>query len=70
MKINNIYDILIEGYNGEFYFGRNYEMIPDVDGKVYFKSEEKLEVGSIVSVQINKCTDYDLLGVVVYESCK
>ena len=70
LKINNIYDILIEGYNGEFYFGRNYEMIPDVDGKVYFKSEEKLEVGSIVSVQINKCTDYDLLGVVVYESCK
>lgn len=70
LKIKNIYDILIEGDNGEFYFGRNYEMIPDVDGKVYFKSEEKLEIGSIVSVQINKCTDYDLLGVVVYESCK
>ena len=70
LKINNIYDILIEGDNGEFYFGRNYEMIPDVDGKVYFKSEEKLEIGSIVKVQINKCTDYDLLGVVVYESCK
>ena len=70
LKINNIYDILIEGYNGEYYFGRNYEMIPEVDGKVFFKSENKIEIGEIVNVQIKSCTDYDLVGVVYDESCK
>ena len=70
LKINNIYDILIEGYNGEYYFGRNYEMIPEVDGKVFFKSENKIEIGEIVNVQIKRCTDYDLVGVVYDESCK
>lgn len=70
LKINNIYDILIEGYNGEYYYGRNYEMIPEVDGKVFFKSENKIEIGEIVNVQIKSCTDYDLVGVVYDESCK
>lgn len=70
LKINNIYDILIEGYNGEYYFGRNYEMIPEVDGKVFFKSENKIKIGEIVNVQIKSCTDYDLVGVVYDESCK
>ncbi|MCI6190646.1 MAG: 30S ribosomal protein S12 methylthiotransferase RimO [Clostridium sp.] len=70
LKINNIYDILVEGYNGEYYFGRNYEMIPEVDGKVFFKSEKKIENGEIINVQIKSCTDYDLVGVVYDESCK
>ena len=70
LKINNIYDILIEGYNGKYYYGRNYEMIPEVDGKVFFKSEKKIENGEIINVQIKSCTDYDLVGVVYDESCK
>lgn len=70
LKINNIYDILVEGYNGEYYFGRNYEMIPEVDGKVFFKSENKIKNGEIVRVQIKDCTDYDLVGVVYNESSK
>lgn len=70
LKINNIYDILVEGYNGEYYFGRNYEMIPEVDGKVFFKSENKIKNGEIVRVQIKSCTDYDLVGVVYNESSK
>lgn len=70
LKINNIYDILVEGYNGGYYFGRNYEMIPEVDGKVFFKSENKIKNGEIVRVQIKSCTDYDLVGVVYNESSK
>ena len=70
LKINNIYDILVEGYNGEYYFCRNYEMIPEVDGKVFFKSENKIKNGEIVRVQIKSCTDYDLVGVVYNESSK
>ena len=70
LKIGNIYDILVEGYNGEYYYGRNYEMAPEIDGNVFFKSLMKKEVGSIVRVKIVENTEYDLVGVVSYESCK
>ena len=33
LKIGKIYDIIVEGYNGEYYYGRNYEMAPEIDGK-------------------------------------
>ncbi|MDS0524875.1 30S ribosomal protein S12 methylthiotransferase RimO [Clostridium sp. SHJSY1] len=70
LKINNVYDILVEGYNGEYYYGRNYEMVPEIDGNVFFKSTQKIEKGTIVSVKVISCTEYDLVGVVDYESCE
>ena len=70
LKINNIYDILVEGYNGEYYYGRNFEMAPEIDGKVFFESDKEIKTGSIVKVKITSCTDYDLVGVVCYESCE
>ena len=70
LKVNNIYDILVEGNNGEYYYGRNYEMVPEIDGNVFFKSDEYIKKGSIVSVKITDCTEYDLVGVVNYESCE
>ncbi|MGG7175973.1 30S ribosomal protein S12 methylthiotransferase RimO [Clostridium paraputrificum] len=70
LKINNIYDILVEGYNGEYYYGRNYEMVPEIDGNVFFESSQEIKTGTIVKVKITDCTDYDLVGVVDYESCE
>lgn len=70
LKVNNIYDILVEGNNGEYYYGRNYEMVPEIDGNAFFKSDEYIKKGSIVSVKITDCTEYDLVGVVNYESCE
>ena len=70
LKISNIYDILVEGYNGRQYYGRNYEMAPEVDGNVIFESNEEIQIGSIVKIRITSCTDYDLVGVVDYESCQ
>ena len=70
LKIGNIYDILVEGYDGEDYRGRSYEMVPEIDGEVFFKCDDNLEIGTFVKVKITKSMDYDLLGVVVDESCK
>jgi ribosomal protein S12 methylthiotransferase len=70
LKISNVYDILVEGYDGEYYYGRNYEMVPEIDGNVFFKSTKEIEKGTIVSVRIISCTEYDLVGVVDYESCE
>ncbi|NFO32753.1 30S ribosomal protein S12 methylthiotransferase RimO [Clostridium botulinum] len=70
LKVDKKYDILIEEYDGEFYKGRNFEMAPDIDGNVFLESPKKLEIGEFVKVKIIKNMDYDLIGVVEYESCK
>ncbi|EKQ53937.1 MAG: ribosomal protein S12 methylthiotransferase RimO [Clostridium sp. Maddingley MBC34-26] len=70
LKIGKLYDILVEGYNGRYYYGRSYEMAPDIDANVLFKSCESIKNGEFVKVKIIESMDYDLVGVVVDESCK
>ncbi|OVE69682.1 30S ribosomal protein S12 methylthiotransferase RimO [Clostridium diolis] len=70
LKIGKLYDILVEGYNGKCYYGRSYEMAPDIDANVLFESNAKIENGEFVKVKIVETMDYDLVGVVVDESCK
>jgi len=69
LKIGRIYDILIEGHNGEYYFGRSKEMAPEIDGNVFINSEN-LNIGEFVKVKIIEALEYDLLGVVFDESSK
>ncbi|WP_179117811.1 30S ribosomal protein S12 methylthiotransferase RimO [Clostridium sp. BL-8] len=70
LKIGKLYDILVEGYNGKYYYGRNYEMAPNIDANVLFKSSKSIDNGKFVKVKIIENMDYDLVGVVVDESCK
>jgi ribosomal protein S12 methylthiotransferase len=70
LKIGKIYDILVEGYNGEYYCGRSYEMAPEIDANVLFKSPKSIKAGEFIKVKIVDNMDYDLVGVVVDESCK
>ena len=70
LKLGNIYDILVEGKKDKFYVGRNYEMTPDIDGKVFFESKDNIEKGTFVKVKITKSTNYDLIGVVHNEFSK
>lgn len=72
LKIGKYYDILVEGYNGEYYHGRSFEMAPDIDENIFFKNNDNanIEIGSFVKVKIIENMDYDLIGVVVNESCK
>ena len=56
--------VLAEGFDeNEFiYYGRAYFNAPDVDGKIYFFSEEEVEYGKYSNVRITKATGYDLYG--------
>ena len=65
-KIGNVYDVRVEIYNPitKEYKGRSYMSAPDnVDGYVYFKSDSKLDIGSVVKVKILEANIYDLKGV-------
>ncbi len=70
LKIGKLYDILVERYDGKYYYGRNYEMAPDIDANVLFESPKKIDNGEFIKVKIIENMDYDLVGVVVDESCK
>ena len=65
-KIGKVYKVRVEIYNpiSKEYKGRSYMSAPDnVDGYVYFNSEEKHNVGDLVDVQITEAKIYDLIGV-------
>lgn len=59
--------VICEEYDpvGEVYFGRSYADAPDIDGKVYFRSAEKVPEGAFVDVLIEDMLDYDVIGTAV-----
>lgn len=69
-KIGKIYNVIVDNLNKDYYIGRNFEMAPEIDGAIYFKCDKILNIGDIVPVKIESSSEYDLIGVVYYESCK
>lgn len=49
----------------ELLFRKNCGDAPDIDGKIFFTSDEKLEIGQYVTVKITDTLDYDLIGEVI-----
>ena len=70
LKIDNIYDTIIDGSTGEYYIGRNYEMAPEIDGLIYITKGKVLKKGDIIKVKITNIMEYDLVGDVWNESSK
>ncbi len=64
-KIGRTYDVLIEGLDENGYYGRSYEMAPEIDGLVFVESEDEIVVGSYVNVKITEAMEYDLRGELV-----
>lgn len=54
--------VLIEGSSEGEYFGRSYMDAPEIDGKVYFKSNKDLIPGDFCYVTVKKAYEYDLVG--------
>lgn len=60
--IGKTMEVLIEGQKDDYYYGRNQYMAPDVDGKVFIKKEDNLDIGEFYEAKIIKSFNYDLLG--------
>ncbi len=60
-------EAVVEGYDrfGECFFGRTALDAPDIDGKVFFTSENPLKIGDYVKIKITDTLDYDLIGEVI-----
>lgn len=59
---------VVEGYDkyAECYFGRTAADAPDIDGKIFIRSDKrKLKLGEYLTVEVFDTIDYDLLAEVV-----
>ena len=63
-KVGKAFEVLVEGYDSiiKQYFGRTYGDSEEIDGKVFFASDEKHQPGDFVSVEILDYMEYDLYG--------
>ena len=62
--VGKSFKVCAEGFDNDTltYFGRAYFNAPDIDGKIYFFSEDEIEYGKFYSVKITDFNDYDLYG--------
>ena len=69
-KIGAVVRVLCEGYDpaAGIYYGRSEADAPEIDGKVYFRSQKPVEPGAFVSVKVTEALDYDLSGDVIPET--
>ena len=69
-RLGKVYKVLVEGVadDGIFYYGRSYAEAPEIDGLIYFTSEEPLEMNQFVNVRILDTGEYDLTGEAQHES--
>jgi ribosomal protein S12 methylthiotransferase len=67
-KVGKVYEVIIEEYKDNLYIGRSYEMAPEIDGYIYFKSDKSLKLGELIKIKITESSEYDLIGVVYNES--
>ncbi len=63
-KVGKTLTVLCEDFDpvSEVHFGRSASDAPEIDGKVYFRSEVRIAPGSFVQVKIREVLDYDLMG--------
>ena len=63
-RIGRTLEVLVEGYDEEnfLFYGRGRGDSIDVDGKIYFGTEDEVAPGDIINVRIVDASEYDLTG--------
>ena len=65
--IGKVVNVLCEEFDpvSDVHFGRSEADAPEIDGKVYFRSDVRIAPGSLVKVKVRDVLDYDLIGRIV-----
>ena len=65
--LGKTFEVVCEGFDryAECYYGRSANDAPEIDGKIFFLSEDKVKTGEYVNVLVDDTLDYDLIGSVV-----
>lgn len=62
-RVGEVLTVLVEKKRGDRYTGRSMFEAPEIDGNIYFKAKEPLEIGQFARVKITGAKAYDLMGV-------
>lgn len=60
--LGGVIDVLIDEKEEDYYLGRSQYDAPEVDGLIYVDSQETLNAGDFVKVEITDTLEYDLVG--------
>ena len=62
--VGKTFSVLAEGFDQDrlVYYGRAYFSAPDIDGKIYFFSQDEITYGERYKVKITELIDYDFIG--------
>ncbi|MBR3078022.1 MAG: 30S ribosomal protein S12 methylthiotransferase RimO [Oscillospiraceae bacterium] len=61
-RFDTVMEVLVEDWDGAYYYGRTYADSPGIDGTVRFESESEHEPGEFVQVLILGAEDGELIG--------
>ena len=63
-RIGTVVNVICEDYDtvSDCYYGRSEGDAPEIDGKVFFESEEQIAPGDFVKVKVRRVLDYDMYG--------
>jgi ribosomal protein S12 methylthiotransferase len=63
-KIGNVYEAIVYGFtiDNEYIIARSYMDIPDEDGVIYIKNDNKTKIGDFIKCEITDTIEYDLVG--------
>ena len=64
-RVGKKYEVVVDGFDGENYFGRSYLDAPEIDSAIVFSSKNPLKTGEFTTVLITDFDGYDLIGEVV-----
>ncbi|MBQ5553596.1 MAG: 30S ribosomal protein S12 methylthiotransferase RimO, partial [Erysipelotrichaceae bacterium] len=65
-RVGKTYEVLVERYESLFdrYVARSYMSAPDgIDGIIYIRSEDELQIGDFYEVEISGYKNYDLTAI-------
>jgi ribosomal protein S12 methylthiotransferase len=62
-KVGNVIQVLVDEVEDGRALGRGFADAPEIDGNVHITINEPLNIGDLVSVNIDHADDYDLWGV-------
>lgn len=60
--LDKVFEVVVEGFEDNLYFGRSGGESVDVDPKIYFGSLDELNEGDFIKVKIVNFDEYDLYG--------
>ena len=66
VKTGNIYKVIIDRREGDYFIGRTEFDSPEVDQEILVSSEYQLNIGQFYNIQITQSWEFDLYGIPFY----